>query len=110
MDFWSEAKDKDGKPRHGQIVVREGRRAEQHAKNHASVETHNEWLTPDGVKIIDEVRVIHFIDTQEGRLFAFDITLKASVCPISVRRHEGGLVRHPRPRRAAAEPEERARP
>ena len=55
----------------------------QVAKNHVSVETHNEWKTPDGVKILDEVRVIHFIETPEGRLFAFEITLKATVCPIA---------------------------
>ena len=32
---------------------------------------------------MDEVRVIHFIDTKEGRTFAFDITLKATVCSIT---------------------------
>lgn len=83
VDFWSEAKDKDGRPRHGTIKVVKVGKPVQHAKNHASVETVNEWLTPDGVKIMDEVRVIHFTDTKEGRLFGFDITLKASVCPIA---------------------------
>jgi hypothetical protein len=83
VDFWSESKDKEGKPRHGKIKVVKVGKPEQHAKNHASIETHNEWLTPDGVKIMDEVRVIHFTDTKEGRLFAFDITLKATVCPIT---------------------------
>ncbi len=83
VDFWSEAKDKDGTPRHGKIKVVKVGKPTQHAKNHASVETHNEWITPDGTKIMDEVRVIHFTDTKEGRLFAFDITLKATVCPIT---------------------------
>ena len=55
----------------------------QVAKNHVSVETQNEWKTPDGVKILDEVRVIHFIERAEGRLFGFEITLKATVCPIT---------------------------
>jgi hypothetical protein len=82
VDFWSEAKDKDG-PRHGKIKCVKVGKPTQHAKNHASIETHNEWLSPDGLKIMDEVRVIHFVDTKEGRLFAFDITLKASVCPIT---------------------------
>jgi hypothetical protein len=82
VDFWSEAKDKDG-PRHGKIKVVKVGQPTQHAKNHASIETHNEWITPDGVKIMDEVRVVHFTDTKEGRLFAFDITLKATVCPIT---------------------------
>lgn len=83
VDFWSEAKDKDGNPRHGKIVCVKVDEPKQVAKNHASVATYNEWRTPDGVKIMDEVRVIHFIDTPEGRLFEFDITLKATVCPIT---------------------------
>jgi hypothetical protein len=83
VDFWSEAKDKDGKPRHGKIKCVKVGKPVQHAANHASIETANEWFTPDGVKIMDEVRVIHFTDTKEGRLFAFDITLKAPVCPIT---------------------------
>lgn len=81
VDFWSEGKNATGQ--HGKIkCVKVGKPA-QHAKDHASVETHNEWITPDGVKIMDEVRVIHFIDGKDGRTFAFDITLKATVCPIT---------------------------
>jgi len=83
VDFWSEAKDKDGTPRHGTIKCVKVGEPKQIAKNHVSIETQNEWITPDGVKIMDEVRVIHFIDLPEGRMFAFDITLKASVCPIT---------------------------
>jgi hypothetical protein len=83
VDFWSEAKDKDGKPRHGHMVCVKVGTPKQHAKHHASIETHNEWRTPDGVKIMDEVRTIHFIDGKDGRTFAFDITLKATVCPIT---------------------------
>lgn len=83
VDFWSEAKDKDGTPRHGTIKCVKVGEPKQIAKNHASIETQNEWITPDGVKIMDEVRVIHFIDLPEGRMFAFDITLKANVCPIT---------------------------
>jgi len=83
VDFWSEAKDKDGTPRHGKIKCVKVGTPKQHDKSHASVETHNEWFTPDGVKIMDEVRVIHFIEGKEGRTFAFDIVLKASACPIT---------------------------
>jgi hypothetical protein len=83
VDFWSEAKDKDGTRRHGQMTVVKVGEPKMVAKNHVSVETRNEWKTPDGMKILDEVRVIHFIDRPEGRLFGFDITLKATVCPIT---------------------------
>jgi len=83
VDFWSEAKDKDGTKRHGHLVCVKVGEVKQHAKNHASLETRNEWRTPDGVKIMDEIRVIHLIDNPEGRLFVFEITLQATVCPIS---------------------------
>ncbi|MBY0455801.1 MAG: PmoA family protein [Gemmataceae bacterium] len=83
VDFWSEAKDKDGTARHGKIKCVKVGTPKQHDKTHVSVETRNEWLTPDGVKIMDEVRVIHVIDAKEGRTFAFEITLQASVCPIT---------------------------
>jgi len=82
VDFWSESKDATG-PRHGVIKCVKVGEPKPLSANHVSVETHNEWISPDGVKIMDEVRVIHFIDSKEGRLFAFDITLKASVCPIT---------------------------
>jgi hypothetical protein len=81
VDFWSEGKNANGQ--HGKIKCVKVGEPKQIAKNHASIETHNEWISPDGGKIMDEVRVIHFIDNKEGRLFAFDITLKATVCPIT---------------------------
>ena len=96
MDFWSEAKDKDGKPRHGTIKVTKVGKPKQVAKNHVSVETQNEWITPDGVKIMDEMRIIHF--TRHARRPAVHLRHHAEGerLPDHVRRHEGGLVRHPR--------------
>lgn len=81
IDFWSEVTNARGK--HGTIKCVKVGAPKVHAKNHVSVETHNEWLSPDGVKVMEEVRVIHFIDGPAGRLFAFEITLKATVCPIT---------------------------
>jgi hypothetical protein len=81
VDFWSEAKGANG-PRHGTIKCVKVDKPVQGAKNHVSVATHNEWITPDGVKIMDEDRTIHFLDLPAGRMFEFDITLKADVCPI----------------------------
>lgn len=81
VDFWSEVKNTVGQ--HGTIKCVKTGEPKQHDPNHVSVETHNEWISPDGIKIMDEVRVVHFIDNKEGRLFAFDIVLKASVCPIT---------------------------
>ncbi len=83
VDFWSEAKGKDGTPRHGTIKCVKAGKPMRSGKNHIRIVTENEWITPDGVKILDETRVIHFLDLPEGRLFAFDITLKATACPIT---------------------------
>jgi hypothetical protein len=76
VDFWSEA------PGHGGIVcVWVGEPG--HDKNHAWVETANEWRTADGVKILDEKRTIHLHDLRTARLLVLDIDLKASMVPIT---------------------------
>jgi hypothetical protein len=82
VDFWSENKDKDGTKRYGQMTCVKIGEPKRIAPNHVSVETTNEWRTPEGVDILDETRVIHFIDEPEGRLFVFDITLKPTAYPI----------------------------
>src|SRR5579883_2116723 len=106
VDFWSEAKDKDGTPRHGTIKCVKVGEPKQIAKNHVSIETQNEWITPDGVKIMDEVRVIHFIDLPEVRVRHH---IEGERLPDHLRRHEGGFVWHPGSRRVAAQPENRGR-
>jgi hypothetical protein len=81
VDFWSEAKDKDGKRRHGTIrcVKVEVRPATDGA---VTVVTWNHWLTADGEKILDEKRTITFRATPEGRLFTFTCELTANDYPI----------------------------
>lgn len=83
VDFWSEAKDKDGTPRHGKIVCVKVGEPKRHGPGHVSIATWNEWKTPDGVKILDEERTIHFRELPSGRLFAFECKLTASVCPVA---------------------------
>jgi len=81
-DFWSEAKDKDGTPRHGTIVcVKVG--DPKLMADAAAVATWNEWKTADGVKILDEERTISLRALPAGRLFVFECKLTASVCPIT---------------------------
>src|SRR5205823_3334172 len=82
VDFWSEAKDKDGRPRHGTITCVKVGEPRKLAGGRAGVGTWNEWKTPDGVKILDEERTITVRDLPAGRLFAFECKLTASVCPI----------------------------
>lgn len=76
IDFWSE------EPGSGRIVcVRVG--AYQTSNNHTGATTHNEWRTPDGTKIMDEVRKIQFFDYESVRLIVVDSDLHASVVPIT---------------------------
>ena len=72
VDFWSEF------PGHGRIVCVKA----EVPGGKAAVVTWNEWRTADDVKIMDEERTVTFRELPAGRLFVFDITLKATVCPI----------------------------
>jgi len=76
IDFWSEGRG------HGRIVctqVGEQRRE----KNRVRIDTHNEWRSAEGTKILDEDRVIQLVDCGDARLFIFDIDLCASAVPIT---------------------------
>jgi len=75
VDFWSEAKG------YGKIVCVEVGEPKAE-KDAVSVNTKNEWRTPDGDKILDEVRVLTVRKLAHGYLIAFDIDLNASVCGI----------------------------
>lgn len=76
VDFWSEAKG------HGRIVcTRVGK--PQGDGGHASLRTHNEWRTADGVRILDEDRTIHLYDLGKARLIVCAIDLHASAFPIT---------------------------
>jgi hypothetical protein len=71
VDFWSETEG------HGRIVctaIKEQR---------GGIETHNEWRTAEGQKILDETRTIQLIDLVPVRLFVFNIDLLADVAPIT---------------------------
>lgn len=76
VDFWSE------NVGHGRIVCVEVG-TPKNGPHRATVSTRNEWRTADGMKIMDEARVITFLDLGHARLFVLDIDLHASVCPIT---------------------------
>ncbi len=75
VDFWSEAKG------HGRIVCTKV--LDRDGSNQDKVETHNEWQTAGGTKILDEKRTIYLYTFGKARLFVFDIDLHASVVPIT---------------------------
>src|SRR5262249_36750054 len=55
----------------------------QKPTNHDRIDTHNEWQTADGTKILDEDRAIHLYTFGDTRLLIFDIDLHARVAPIT---------------------------
>ncbi|WP_020471585.1 DUF6807 domain-containing protein [Zavarzinella formosa] len=76
VDFWSE------QPGHGKIECVSA--SQTSAKNNTvSVSTTNEWKSADGVKILDETRVIKFSVAGDARLFTVEIDIHASVCPLT---------------------------
>jgi hypothetical protein len=75
VDFWSEH------PNHGKMVCVKATTPE--AKGEAVVVSHNEWQTPEGVKILDEDRTIRLRPAESGYLFVLEIDLHASVCPLT---------------------------
>ena len=84
IDFWG------GDPDCGRIVCI-GTDGGHNDQNRAWVTTYNEWRTPDGDKILDEVRKIRFFNYATARLFVVDIDLHASVVPITFGDTKEGL-------------------
>ena len=76
FDFWSET------PVAGKIVCVEVGTPKVD-KNHGQIATRNEWRAPDGTKLLDESRVIHFYQFADASLFVFDIDLHASVAALT---------------------------
>lgn len=75
IDFWSENKG------HGNIVcVEVGKPVVQNGV--IVVPTRNEWRTADGVKILDETRVLTFLKTEKGWILMVDSSLRAGSYPI----------------------------
>lgn len=76
VDFWAEGKG------HGTIVCTKlGTPTVD--KNHAFLETRNEWRTSSDVNIMDETRTIHLYDLGPTQLLVLNIDLDASVAPIT---------------------------
>src|SRR5687767_1359457 len=76
VDFWSENKGA------GRIVCVDVAEP-NNGRGAASITTRNEWRTADGVKILDETRLIQLSTVGDSRLVTLAIDLHASVCPIT---------------------------
>jgi hypothetical protein len=76
VDFWSE------NPGHGIIRCVEAKVVEPKDQS-PYLATRNDWLTADGVKILEEKRTLHLNKLPQGYLVSVEIELTASVCPIT---------------------------
>jgi hypothetical protein len=70
VDFWSETKGS------GRIVCTKSGGPKIN-EDHGSLDTHNMWLSADGVRILDEDRVIRLYNFGDARLLVFEIDLEA---------------------------------
>jgi hypothetical protein len=75
-DFWSEAKG------HGKMVCTKVGEPKVD-KTHGVLQTHNEWSTADGIKLIDEDRTIHLYDLGKARLLVVEIDMLATAAPLT---------------------------
>lgn len=75
VDFWLE----EGKP-HGTIEHRTFE--EVKGGDRATIVTRNDWLAPDGRKLLEDERRIVFSEDAGRRIIDFDITLKATDGPV----------------------------
>jgi hypothetical protein len=75
IDFWSEGA-KAGKQIHRNFVRVEGGKK-------AVIDTRNDWVTPDGQKLLDDERRLAFFTSGDNRVIDFDIKLIAGDSPVT---------------------------
>jgi len=77
VDFWSEGP-KAGKIRQKEVL------AAEYGHVFARVATRNEWIAPDGRKLLDDVSEYRFYEIERlGAMIDFTITLTASGAPVT---------------------------
>jgi Methane oxygenase PmoA len=75
FDFWSDS------PIAGKIVCTKVD-IKSRTKDHLEVVTHNDWVDPDGKKILEETRTVHVYAVQGAWLIVVDTDLFASVASL----------------------------
>ncbi len=76
VDFWSES-GKNGTIKHREFTKVEGGPT-------ATISAVNDWLAPDGKKVLEDARTVTFRTGEAGaRIIDFDITLKATEGPVT---------------------------
>jgi len=82
VDFWASDPKNKPNPRFGSI--KETSRTVVHNGQLAAVlRTTDDWLGPDGKKVLEDEREVAFYGVGENRVIDFDITLKATAGPVT---------------------------
>ena len=76
IDFWSEAKGHGTIKETGRLTVIEGPAL-------GRIRTTDDWVAPDGQAVCSDERVVTFLDTKQGRVLDFEITIKANHGPVT---------------------------
>ena len=83
IDFWSES-DKAGR------TVHKGFEKLQGGKNYGLIRTRNDWLSPDGKKVCEDIRDLKIY--RDGRTMDFTITIKATDGPVKFGDTKEGMM------------------
>jgi hypothetical protein len=70
IDFWAETAKVQGRIEHKELVKAEGGKT-------GTIVTRNEWVGPDGGKVLTDERTLHFGADADSRWIDFDVTLSA---------------------------------
>jgi hypothetical protein len=82
VDFWAADPVNKPNPRFGSIKET-SRPTIASGAAVGTIRTTDDWLGPDGKKACEDERVIRFFNTTKGRVFDFDINIKATSGPVT---------------------------
>lgn len=80
-DFWASDPLNKPSPKYG-TIKETARKTAVAGASAAAVRTTDDWLGPDGKKVCEDERVLTVYNTRAGRVFDFDVTLKATAGPV----------------------------
>ena len=84
IDFWSEGKQTGTIRETSRTIVAQGPVL-------GRIQTHDDWLVPDGRRVCTDVRTITFYRTTTTRMIDFDFTIEASDGPVEFRDTKEGM-------------------
>jgi Methane oxygenase PmoA len=84
IDFWGEAKESGRIRESARQTIVEGPVI-------GRIRTRDEWLAPDGRKVLDDERLVTFYNTKSSRIIDFEIKLEATSGPVTFNDTKEGM-------------------